>query len=137
MKQAIPYRITSILLAVFIFISSLGYSLDVHYCGDEVFDFSLIGDVSSCTESSNDPTQNTFTNKSCCDLSHFQIDTEDEYREARADQVVAPFHYVSLFSIYTLSFIENSIKEVEILERQLPEIPIDRDIYVEIESFLL
>lgn len=137
MKQAIPYRITSILLAVFIFISSLGYSLDVHYCGEEVFDFSLIGDISSCTESSNDPTQSRFTNKSCCDLDHFQIDTEDEYREARADQVVSLFHFASTFSICTLSFIENSINEIEIIKRQLPEVPINRDIYVEIESFLL
>ena len=48
MKTYGSHRITSLLMALFIFISSSGISLNLHYCDSELYDYSLIGEPKSC-----------------------------------------------------------------------------------------
>lgn len=48
MKTYITYRIIAMTMAFLMFFTSVGFSMDVHYCKGEFKSFSLIGEASSC-----------------------------------------------------------------------------------------
>ena len=82
------YKIISLLMAMMIFMSSLGYSLDIHYCGGEFFDFSILGNVKSCQKIDTDTSKEKFINKSCCDLKQFKIETAKSFEQSSSDLIV-------------------------------------------------
>jgi len=42
------HRITALLLALLMFTTSIGYSMDVHYCGNEIKSIGLFGNAVAC-----------------------------------------------------------------------------------------
>ncbi len=47
---SITYRITSLTLAFLMFFTSVGFSIDMHYCGNHLQSFNLFGKAKNCTE---------------------------------------------------------------------------------------
>lgn len=50
LRRTIPYQLAAYSLAFLICITSLGLSLDVHYCGGDIKSFNLFGKAKSCLE---------------------------------------------------------------------------------------
>ena len=48
MKINPTYRVTSLLFALLIFISSTGISLSMHYCGNDLFEIAVLGKIEPC-----------------------------------------------------------------------------------------
>ena len=48
MSKINAYRILSIVMALLIFVSSIGYAVDVHYCKGQLKSYSIFGKASSC-----------------------------------------------------------------------------------------
>lgn len=48
MKNSVSHRISSLILALIILTTSVGFSVDFHYCKSELKSFSLIGKAESC-----------------------------------------------------------------------------------------
>ena len=48
MKRKSNYRITSIVLALLLFVSSTGFSMDVHFCKGEIESVSFFGKATPC-----------------------------------------------------------------------------------------
>ena len=48
MKTSISYKAIAILMALLMFSSSIGISMDIHFCGNELKSFSLFGDAEAC-----------------------------------------------------------------------------------------
>lgn len=59
------HRITALITAILLLVASFGFTLDVHYCGNEAKSFSLIGKAKSCSKAKH---QLTKRNKKhhCC-----------------------------------------------------------------------
>ena len=48
MKKKVFYRITSLILAILMFFTSVGFSADFHFCKGELQSFSFLGEAESC-----------------------------------------------------------------------------------------
>jgi len=48
MHTSISYRIVALTMAILMFSTSIGFSMDIHYCGDEMKSFSIFGDAEKC-----------------------------------------------------------------------------------------
>ena len=65
MKTSISYRAIAIFIALLMFSSSIGISMDIHFCGNEIKSFSLFGDAEACEMMK--PKQEKKSNLSCCE----------------------------------------------------------------------
>ena len=48
MNTKFSYRALAMFMAFLMFSSSIGFSMDIHYCGDELKSFSFFGDAEAC-----------------------------------------------------------------------------------------
>ncbi len=48
MYNSYLYRVTALLLAFLMFFSSIGYSMDIHYCKGELWDIAFFGEAEVC-----------------------------------------------------------------------------------------
>ncbi len=64
MTRSLSHRITAISMALLMMLSSTGFSMDVHYCQDQLKGISLFGKAKSCHEKQETPPCHR-TKKSC------------------------------------------------------------------------
>jgi hypothetical protein len=124
-------------MAMMIFMSSLGYNLDVHYCGGEFFDFSILGNVQSCQDSDGNDSKEKFVNRSCCDLKQFKIETAHSFEKSSSDLTAQTVSFNIPIVSYSLLFKGVSVDYYNkwVLESP-PEIKTNK-IYIKVESFLI
>ena len=138
MKISVSYRITSLILALFIFLSSSGISLDIHYCGKRVFDYSLVGAPETCSKALKvNSNLMTFNSKGCCSSDHFKINTSDDFRFSDFDKVNTSFINFQFASLKKVTFVKNSVSYSYHKIYPPPEQINNNDIYLKIESFLI
>lgn len=92
LQQLFVLKFTAIFLMAFMLISSIGISVDVHYCKDEFKSFAFFGEAKSCHEtkakstchhtkmaSANEDAQNKDSNKKadCCHNDHHTFENLD------------------------------------------------------------
>ena len=65
MKASISYRAIAIFMALLMFSSSIGISMDMHFCGNELQSVSLYGEAEACEMMK--PKQEKKSNLSCCE----------------------------------------------------------------------
>jgi hypothetical protein len=143
MKIKALHRITALIMAFLMFFSSVGYSINVHYCKGELKSLSLIGEAASChsakklcphhakSQIEEDKTTN------CCSNETLQVEDLDidynisqlpEFSDLELKFVTA---FVYAFSDVSVPKVTSS-SPFKICN-QLPT----RDIYVLLESYLL
>ena len=90
MKINTTYRVTSILLALLIFISSTGISLSMHICGNELFEVAVLGKIEPCKKKEKivrKADQSYFQKPGCCSFDKFEVNTSDDYQLSDYDAV--------------------------------------------------
>jgi hypothetical protein len=67
MKQ-ILHRVSSVLLAIIVLFSTFSFTVDSHYCGETLVDFSVFSKAKSCSGNmmNSDSDELEFVKKSCC-----------------------------------------------------------------------
>ena len=139
MVHKFPYRLSSLLMALFILISSTGMSLNIHYCGDELYDYAFIGEVNSCKvdDSNKDDHSSKIKDAGCCSFDHFKIETSDNYKFSEFDKESLMSLKFSFVSLTAKTFIENSIPFV--VNRIYPPPPKikNNNLYLQKESLLI
>ena len=159
MIVGITYRLTALFLAALMFITSVGFSMDVHYCQDEMRNVSLLGKASSCHEISDDhfcqsetkschkPTEQASdadvshvceSEGSCCHNKSIVIDQLDQ-----VSLIVMDFspeenlnHYPSFCQIFPPVFItEADFVRTKYINYKPPPIGLDRQVLF--QSFLI
>jgi hypothetical protein len=55
MTRSLSHRITAISMALLMMLSSTGFSMDIHYCQDQLKSVSLLGKAKSCHEKQETP----------------------------------------------------------------------------------
>lgn len=139
MVHKFPYRLSSLLMAVFILISSTGMSLNIHYCGDELYDYTFIGQADSCKV--DDSNKNNHSSKikdaGCCSFDHFKIETSDNYKFSDFDKESNLNFDLTFTKIFTKSLIDDSIFVVNNRIYPPPGKIKTNNIYLKIESLLI
>lgn len=138
MKTTKFFKTLSLFMAMLVFVSSLGYSLDIHYCGGDIFDFSFVGDVTSCQEKEQTNTnQSKFTKKGCCDLDHMKVETSNEFQLSTYDLEQNSVKAITFSTLLSqLDLIEIN-KEVAYKTLDYPPIICTNKVYKEKECFLI
>lgn len=93
-KISFTYRLSALFLAILMLFSTVGFSLDIHYCGGKVKSFSFYGKAETCKMMSKTSTvschnaskktcsqnesNNGFSKKSCCDQKTFTLQNLDD-----------------------------------------------------------
>jgi len=65
MDTKFSYRALAMFMAFLMFSSSIGFSMDIHYCGDELKSFSFFGEAEVCEMMQ--PKKVKESNHSCCE----------------------------------------------------------------------
>lgn len=84
----ITRKFISLSLAVLLLFSSTGVTLDIHFCGNELFDYSFFGNVKTCSKADLDDETLQFIKTSCCTVDHFSIETAQDYKDVKFDNVI-------------------------------------------------
>ena len=150
---SIPYRTLAFTMAFLMFFTSVGFTVDMHYCQGELKTYSFLGKAKSCHEigqgmkdcphhkkmmEARELEENTASKKGCCSNKtiHFQSD-HDQQNQANNALVVSP-----QFQYFIIAFVEIFLNAA-VIETENPsyahyEPPlIPRDIYVLLETYLL
>lgn len=136
MIKSSTYKVTSLLMAMMILMSSLGYNLDIHYCGGEFFDFSLLGNVKTCQSADEDDYKEKIVNRSCCDFEQIKIETSSSFEKSSSD-FTSQFTLSFVPTIRYYSFYKGIRKETNKWVLDPPPEINSNPIYLEIQSFLI
>ena len=144
MNLSVTYRITCLIMALLMLITSVGFSADVHFCKGEFKSFSFVGEASSChTAKKSCPHHANMVvedsnEKDCCTNEKFEVDDLDvDYNvsaEVELTDLQIQFVASLVYSIFTLTPpSSNTISPFPDNKVLLPS----KDIYVLLERFLL
>ncbi len=70
-------------MATLVLFTTMSFTVDMHYCGDSLVDFSLVQNAHSCGMEGEAPTrdcENRITEKSCCTDKQVVIEGQDEIK---------------------------------------------------------
>jgi len=144
MNNKTPHRIISLTLAIMMLFTSVGFSVDLHFCNGEFKSFSLIGEASSCHTAkkscphhANMIVEDDSAVKDCCTNQSFEVDDLDaDYNvSAEVELTDLQIQFVASFvhSFFALSPPREVSSDFLDTKDQLPP----RDIYVLLERFLI
>ncbi|VXC28578.1 HYC_CC_PP family protein [Maribacter litoralis] len=106
MKKLI-HKFLSVTMAVVVFLSTMSFSVDMHYCGDMLVDFSIMEQVKTCgmEKVKTDCDNTTYTEKSCCTDTQLNVEGAESMKvsfdQLSFDQQVFvatfTYSYINLF----------------------------------------
>lgn len=126
-------KITAVLLAFLVMLSTFTFAVEKHYCGDFLIDISYVGNAKSCSE--NSPVD-AMQMKNCCKDELHQIDGQDELQQQEIT-----FNFTK--QVFVVAFVYSSQIEVcytTEIPNYAPDDPpplISKDFQVEHQTFLL
>jgi hypothetical protein len=138
MKQVF-HKISSFLMAIVVLFSTMSFTIDMHYCGDNMVDFSFFHNVETCgmeKELASNCENPEMSKKSCCSDEQIiikgQDDLKDNFTKLTSEQqiFVASFVYS-----YTSLFEGTESKEVPFFDYSPPYVK--RDVQVLHQTFLI
>lgn len=143
------YRIISLIMAVMVFCSSSGFSLDLHYCQGQLKSFSILGKAKNCHEMANmshckhhGPTTTSICSdnedKNCCNNETLLVKSDLELQvnsfklnlDKNEEWFITAFASIFLYN-YSIEYNETELFQIH----RPPLIP--RDICVLFQNFLL
>ena len=137
------HRITALILAFLMFFTSVGFSLDLHYCKGDLKDFSFIGEAQSCFLSKKQCPHHAKDqidekhDKDCCSNTNLEVKNLDE-DVVMSQDINLPDVQLKIITSFVYSFNGINLPRIDqstILQIDDPLPP--RDIYVLLERFLI
>jgi len=79
MKQII-HKIASFLMAIVVLLSTMSFTIEMHYCGDTLVDTAVFHKVEACEMEMQKPATKecSVTKKNCCNEQQIALDGQDE-----------------------------------------------------------
>ena len=139
------HRITSSLLAGLMFLTSTGFSLDVHFCQGQFKNLSLFGEARSCHEALAPPSchaeqpdahvhlQTGEPERDCCENKQLEFSPDDTERVLV--EILQPGRVPFLTAFIAVPFNPLATERIPHLHYRPP--PLDRDLVVLVQSFLI
>ena len=137
--KAIFFKIVSFCMALLVFVSTMSFTIESHYCGDVLVDTSVFGKVESCGMEVRQKTSSTecdITKKDCCSDEQLVVDGQDNLKisfdklDKEQQILVATFIYS-----YVNLFTELQTENISFRDYSPP--PLVRDVQVLDQTFLI
>ncbi len=77
------HKILSVALASLVFVTTMSFTVDMHYCGDSLVDFALFHNAQTCgmeNQSSQKSCEAGFSEKSCCSDKQLVVEGQDDLK---------------------------------------------------------
>lgn len=128
----------SALMAFLVLISTLSFTVDMHYCGDTLVDSAIIHKVKTCGMEMEKPsTQNcSITKKDCCNDKQVSIDGQDELQLSFKTLTINQQLFIASLT-YTYSNLFEGLEENVISYREYIPPLVIRQIYKIDETYLI
>ena len=132
MKKFIQ-QIASITMALIVLFSTLSFSLDMHFCGDTLVDYSFYKEANSCDMKAMDA---TMSKMDCCDDVEIVLEGQDELKISFDTLSFEQQVFVASF-VYSYSNLFESYEEELIPFKEYSPPPLIADIQLINEAFLI
>ncbi|MCC4227434.1 MULTISPECIES: HYC_CC_PP family protein [Flavobacteriaceae] len=97
------HKIVSITLASLVFFATTSFTVDMHFCGQTLVDFSLIHNVKTCGMEKQQPKKNCeseVSKKSCCSDNQIMVEGQDNLKTSSNQLTFQQQAFVATF-VYT------------------------------------
>ncbi len=131
-------------MAVLVLASTLSFTVDMHYCGEHLVDFSMLQDSKTCgmeakidaTALKTDVCAAEITQKSCCSDKQFKVKGQDDLKASFTDLHVNQQIFIASFAYSYLNLFEGENEDFTPFQTYRPP-HITRDVQLLHESFLI
>ena len=133
------YKIVSFCIALLVFLSTLSFTIESHYCGDALVDTSVFGSVKTCgMEAKQKPASSecSLTKKDCCSNEQLVVDGQDNLKLSfdklnKEQQILVATFIYSYINLFTEQETDNTSF------RDYSPPPLVRDVQVLDQTFLI
>lgn len=125
-------------MAIVVLLSTMSFTLDMHYCGDTLVDIAVFKKAETCgMEMQKSISENcSIKRKNCCSDKQFLIDGQDELKQSNS--ILSFDQYISITSfIYSYINLFEDVEEDKTLYRNYKPPLVVRDIYKLDETYLI
>ena len=150
MTKPFPYRVLALTMAFLILTTSVGFSIDMHFCQGNLKNVNLFGKAKSCFEMESEGVNSHCSkkqsschkkstpedHKACCNNESIDIQLDADFLDAPAATLNIQQVYFIAAYIFTYFGITTEIFSPENFRHYKPPLP-DKDLLVFIQSFLL
>jgi hypothetical protein len=137
MKQ-IFHKISSFLMAIVVLFSTMSFTVDMHYCGDNLVETAIFHKAKGCGMEMEKPSTEgcSITKKNCCDDKQLAIEGRDEI-QLQVDKITFEQQVFIASFVYTYSnLFEGLENNVSTYEEYKPPLVI-RQLYKIHETYLI
>ena len=137
MKQS--YRkISSFLTAIVVLLSTMSFTIDMHYCGDTLVDAAIFEKVGTCGMEMEGPSIEgcSIAKKDCCNDVQISIDGQDELQLSAYTLTLDQQLFVASF-VYSYINLFEGLRETKSLYRDYAPPLVVRQIYKIDETYLI
>ena len=137
MKQ-IFHKISSFLMAIVVLFSTMSFTVDMHYCGDNLVETAIFHKAKGCGMEMEKPSTEgcSITKKNCCDDKQLAIEGRDEI-QLQVDKITFEQQEFIASFVYTYSnLFEGLENNVSTYEEYKPPLVI-RQLYKIHETYLI
>jgi len=142
MKEAL-HKVTSIVMALIVLLSTMSFSVDMHYCGDHLVDFSMFDKVDTCMmkaekskSSSSCEIAEMETEMNCCSDIEVTIEGQDNLKISFDQLTFDQQQFVFSFAYSFVSLFEAADEYITPFRDYVPP-PLLRDVQILDQTFLI
>jgi hypothetical protein len=142
MKKGL-HKITSLAMALIVLLSTMSFSVDMHYCGDHLVDFSMFDKANTCMmkaenseSSSSCEIMDMKTEMNCCSDVEVTIEGQDNLKISFDQFTFSQQHFVFTFAYSFISLFEAADENVTPFRDYAPP-PLLRDVQILDQIFLI
>ncbi len=133
------HKIVAALMAMVVLVSTMSFTVDMHYCGNTLVDVALYKEAKTCgmgQQVSNSITCSIMAKKSCCTDKQLTFDGQDELQNSFDKITLKQQAFVAMFYYSYINLFEGLENNV-ISFREYPPPFLIKDIHVLNETFLI
>lgn len=125
-------------MALLVLVSTFSFSVDMHYCGDQLVDYAVLQHVKDCgMDMASNSSKESLSKEKCCSDEQLIIQGQDELNTAKAQQLNVPQSYLLIaFTLVNLDLFE-SLEHIRIPFTDYQPPLIIPDILREQQTFLI
>lgn len=131
------------LMALIVLLSTMSFSVDMHYCGDHLVDFSMFDKVDTCimkAEKSKSPSSCDIvemeTETGCCSDIEVTIEGQEDLKISFDNLTFEQQHFVYSFAYSFISLFEAAEENISPFRDYVPP-PLLRDVQILDQTFLI
>ena len=140
LMKALFYKIMSVTMAMVVLVTTMSFSIDMHYCGETLVDFSFVEQVKTCGMEKNRTASNckapSLSKESCCSDKQFVQQGQDNLKISFDSLSFEQQTFLTAFTFSYINLFEGTeTKEVPFIAYPPPFI--ERDVQVLHQTFLI